>query len=142
VWDLVVARMYSGANLVGKTLDNIYLASQDRTVFRPTYAAEKYATFVAGGTILISQGDLRELGGWRPVPKSVDRALLDRVLGQGGLVYRTHGLGYIYVRHGDADSGASQINTSQVSDSHFETKVESIAQGLNREVLRGYGLDS
>ncbi len=142
VWDLVVARMYSGGNLVGKTLDNIYIASQDRTVFRPTYAAEKYATFVAGGTILISQGDLREVGGWRPVPKSVDRALLDRVLGHGGLVYRTHGLGYIYVRHGDADSGASQVNTSQVSDSHFETKVESSVQGLNREVLRGYGLDS
>ena len=137
VWDLVVARMYSGANLVGKSLDNIYLANKDVTVFRPTYPAEKYATFVAGGTILISQGDLREVGGWRPVPKSVDRALLDRVLDQGGLVYRTHGLGYIYVRHGDA-KGTTGANTSIVSDAHFETKVESSVQGIDAQVLRGY----
>lgn len=140
VWDLVVARMYSGAQIVGKALDYIYLAAQDTTVFRPTYAAEKYTDFVAGGTMLISQGDLRSVGGWRPVPKSVDRALLDRVLDHQGLVYRTHGRGYIYVRHGDADSGASQINTSQVSDSHFETKVESVVAGLDRSVLADYGM--
>ena len=37
---------------VGKALDWVYLESQDTTVFRPTYAAEKYADFVAGGTML------------------------------------------------------------------------------------------
>jgi hypothetical protein len=30
-----------------------------------------------------------------------DRALLDRVLADGGLVYRTHGFGFVYTRHGD-----------------------------------------
>ena len=38
-----------------------------------------HADFVAGGTMLISRADLAMVGGWRPVPKSVDRALLDRV---------------------------------------------------------------
>ena len=84
VWDLVVARMYSGAEIVGKALDNIYLASENVTVFRPNYAAEKYAKFVAGGTMLISQADLRAVGGWRPVPKSVDLALIERVTEHGG----------------------------------------------------------
>ena len=139
VWDLVTARMYSGAQIVGKTLDHIYLAAQDRTVFRPTYAAEKYADFVAGGTMLISQGDLRSVGGWRPVPKSVDRALLDRVAQHGGLIYRTHGRGYIYVRHGDVRHGDVHTNTSVVSDSHFETKNQGSTQGLDRSVLADYG---
>lgn len=140
VWDLVVARMYSGAQIVGKALDYIYLASQDTTVFRPTYAAEKYTDFVAGGTILISQGDLRSVGGWRPVPKSVDRALLDRVLDHQGLIYRTHGRGYIYVRHGASAPEASVGNTSIVSDAHFETKNESRVAGLDRSVLADYGM--
>lgn len=123
IWDLVLARQYSGAEVVGKALDWIHLASSDVTVFRPTYPAEKYADFVAGGTILISRGDLASVGGWRPVPKSVDRALLDRVLADGGLVYRTHGLGYIYVRR---ESG----HTASVRDEHFLTKVTTTHPGL------------
>ena len=125
IWDLVLARQYSGAQIVGKTLDWVHVVSEDVTVFRPTYPAEKYARFVAGGTILISRGDLAEVGGWRPVPKSVDRALLDRVLDAGGLVYRTHGLGYVYVRR---PSG----HTASVRDEHFLTKVTQTHPGLLR----------
>ena len=135
VWDLVTARMFAGAQLVGKALDNIYLASEDATVFRPTYAAEKYAKFVAGGTMLISQADLREVGGWRPVPKSVDLALIERVTEHGGLIYRTHGHGYIYVRHAQ-DSEA--VNTSLVSDAHFRKDIAGEVSGVDSNVLRGY----
>jgi GT2 family glycosyltransferase len=123
VWDLVLAREYSGAQVVGKALDWIHLESEDATVFRPVYAAEKYANFVAGGTMLISRADLNAVGGWRPVPKSVDRALLDRVLAAGGLVYRTHGLGYVYVRHAAG-------HTAMVSDAHFLTKTTARYPGL------------
>lgn len=130
IWDLVLARMYSGAQVVGKTLDFIYLAAQDTTVFRPTYRAEKYADFAAGGTLLISRDDLAEVGGWRPVPRSVDRALLDQVLGAGGLVYRTHGLGYVYVRHAEG-------NTAQVRDEHFLTKTQAQFPGLLRHPALG-----
>lgn len=130
IWDLVLARMYSGAQVVGKALDFIYLAAQDTTVFRPTYRAEKYANFVAGGTLLIAQGDLAQVGGWRPVPRSVDRALLDEVLGAGGLVYRTHGLGYVYVRH-------AQGNTAQVRDEHFLTKTTAQYPGVLRHPALG-----
>lgn len=125
IWDLVLARQYSGAEVVGKALDWIHLVSSDVTVFRPTYPAEKYADFVAGGTILMARSDLGSIGGWRPVPKSVDRALLDRVLAEGGLVYRTHGLGYIYVRR---ESG----HTASVRDEHFLTKVATTYTGLLR----------
>ncbi len=123
VWDLVLAREYSGAQVVGKALDWIHLESEDATVFRPVYGAEKYADFVAGGTMLISRADLNAVGGWRPVPKSVDRALLDRVLADGGLVYRTHGLGYVYARH-------SSGHTASVSDEHFLTRTRARYPGL------------
>jgi hypothetical protein len=135
IWDLVTARMFSGAQLVGKALDNIYLAGVNVTVFRPTYAAEKYAKFVAGGTLLISQADLHEVGGWRPVPKSVDLALIERVIEHGGLIYRTHGHGYIYVRHAQ-DSLA--VNTSLVSDAHFRKDISGEVAGVDSDILRGY----
>lgn len=130
IWDLVLARMYSGAQVVGKALDYVHLAAQDVTVFRPTYRSEKYADFVAGGTLLISRGDLAEVGGWRPVPRSVDRALLDQVLGSGGLVYRTHGLGYVYVRHAAG-------NTAEVRDDHFLNKTVARYPGLLRHEALG-----
>ena len=130
IWDLVLARQYSGAEVVGKALDWIHVESADVTAFRPVYAAEKYATFVAGGTILIARGDLAAVGGWRPVPKSVDRALLDRVLADGGLVYRTHGLGYVYVRRGEG-------HTADVRDEHFLTKTAATVPGLVRHACFG-----
>jgi hypothetical protein len=123
VWDLVLARQYSGATVVGKALDWIHVESEDATVFRPVFAAEKYADFVAGGTIMISRADLMSVGGWRPVPKSVDRALLDRVMAAGGLVYRTHGLGYVYVRH-------SAGHTATVADGHFMKRIADRRTGL------------
>lgn len=132
IWDLVLAHMYSGAQVVGKALDWIYLVGDDTTVLRPTYAAEKYADFVAGGTMLITKADLLSVGGWRPVPKSVDRALLDRVLADGGLVYRTHGLGYVYVRHGAG-------HTASVADEHFLTKTAEQWPGLVRHPALGTG---
>ncbi|MDG4790305.1 hypothetical protein O7626_31030 [Micromonospora sp. WMMD1102] len=98
VWDLVLARHHSGATLVGKAAEFVHLGALDTTVRRDAGAAESFAQVVAGGTILVDRGDLAEVGGWRPVPSSVDRGLLDRVRRCGGLVYRTHPLGYVYRR--------------------------------------------
>jgi hypothetical protein len=100
VWDLVLARHYSGATVVGKAAEFTYLAPYDTTV-RRRMGSEIYSDVVAGGALLLSRGDLEAVGGWRPLPRSVDRALLDRVLGAGGLVYRTHAFGFVYTRHAD-----------------------------------------
>lgn len=123
LWDVVIAHAYSGAQVVGKALDWIHVAPDDVTVFRPAYPAEQYATFVAGGTMLISRGDLAAVGGWRPVERSIDRGLIDRVQAAGGLVYRTHGLGYVYMRRSDR-------HTAQARNSHFLTKVARQWPGL------------
>ncbi|WP_090787249.1 glycosyltransferase family 2 protein [Asanoa ishikariensis] len=101
VWDLVLARLVSGATLVGKAAEFVHLHALDTTVRRQNGRAEHYAGVVAGGTMLISRGDLEEVGGWRPVPRSIDRGLIERVTRSGGLVYRTHPLGYIYHRRAE-----------------------------------------
>ncbi len=77
VWDLVLARLVSGATLVGKAAEFVHLHALDTTVRRQDGRAENYAGVVAGGTMLISRGDLEEVGGWRPVPRSIDRGLID-----------------------------------------------------------------
>jgi hypothetical protein len=112
VWDLVLAKHYSGATLVGKGAEFVYLARRDRTI-RRRMDSEVYDGYVAGGTMLVARGDLEAVGGWRPVKRSVDRTLIDRLLAAGGLVYRTHGFGYIYTRH---DEG----HTWEVSLEQFE----------------------
>lgn len=99
VWDLVQAWHYSAATVVGKGSEFVYLEPKDVTVQR-RMGAEFYTDTVAGGTITLASEDLSAAGGWPPVPRWVDRALLDRVLAAGGLVYRTHPYGFIYTRHG------------------------------------------
>ncbi|MEE6259743.1 glycosyltransferase family 2 protein [Plantactinospora sonchi] len=98
VWDLVLARHYSGATVVGKGSEFVHLETLDVTIRRPSGAAESDAEVVAGGTMLIARGDLESVGGWRPVPRSVDLGLLRRVRRDGGIVYRTHPFGYVYHR--------------------------------------------
>jgi hypothetical protein len=48
-------------------------------------------------------------------------------------VYRTHGLGYVYVRHG-SDKAA---NTSLVAEEHFLTKTVTEYPGLVRSSALG-----
>jgi hypothetical protein len=98
IWDLVVARAYSRATMVGKAAEFVHVEPLDATIRRETMAPEVYGDPVAGGTMLIGRGELEELGGWRPVPRSVDRGMLDRLLRAGGTIYRTHPFGYLYER--------------------------------------------
>jgi hypothetical protein len=96
--DLVHARSYSSATLLGCQVEFVYLESLDITTRRPP-AGEMYSDHVAGGTMMIGKDDLRQLGGWRPVHRAVDRCLLQSVQAAGGLIYRTHGQNYMMHRH-------------------------------------------
>ena len=101
IWDLALARNYSGAQLVGKWQEFVYLAASDRTIhWREGHSERYHASILAGGTFLISRRALDRAGGWRRVPGGVDTFLVEDVLRSGGRVYRTHGFGYMMVRHG------------------------------------------
>ncbi|WP_141781306.1 glycosyltransferase family 2 protein [Nocardioides albertanoniae] len=98
--DLVLAHLYSGADMVGKTTEYLYLEALDHTVHR-TFATEAYHYQIAGGAMMLSTALLNEIGGWRPTPNSTDRSVLIRAGNAGAIGYRTNGLGYVYIRHAD-----------------------------------------
>jgi hypothetical protein len=97
VADLLLARGYSGAELVGMPDDLYYLEPTDETV-RLGQRTEAYRQFVAGGTLMVDRGLLREVGGFRTVRRHVDAELIAAVRAAGGATYRTHGLGYMLRR--------------------------------------------
>ncbi len=131
VRDLLDARRWSGAELVGMPAEMVYLEPVDLTIRRkgPT---ESYGSAVAGGTMMLDRVLLRELGGFRPLPRSVDAALLPSVRRVGGRVYRTQGLGYLlrrtaaghtwnpdlgyFLRHGTVDAQWRGFRPSRLLD--------------------------
>ncbi len=125
VWDLVLAREYSGAQLVGKGIEFVYLAASDRTVHLHRGSGESYQTStLAGGALLIARDELARMGGWPRTRKGVDQALIKAVVQARGCVYRTHGAGFIQVRHGDR-------HTWDASDDWFIKKADGSCPGWN-----------
>ena len=126
LWDLVLAHEYSQAELVAKGAEYVYVASQDRTLRMFGRRGERYLGYpgVSGGAMLISRHHLAEAGGWRRVPRHVDTGLAQDVTWVGGRIYRTHGRGYLRVRHGDN-------HTWNVDESHFTGRASDAREGLD-----------
>ncbi len=124
VADLLLARSYSGAEMVGTPAEFHYLAEKDVTV-RRGHKAELYAPFIAGGTMLVERGLLREVGGFRSVRRYVDAQLIAAVQRAGAATYRTHGLGYLLRRNATG-------HTWQVDDDYLldPTRVAEIRPGF------------
>lgn len=110
VTDLVVAWHTSGADLVGKGARFVHLPERDETIDRTWTAPEVSNVTPAGGTMLLSRGALASAGGWSHSSRHVDADLLDRVRSSGGLVYRTHGLEYVYVRRGSGHTFVTETD--------------------------------
>ena len=98
--DLVLAYLFSNADVVGKTTEFLYFEDIDLTANR-RFPTERYHYQVAGGAMMLSRATLTDIGGWRPTPNSTDRSVLIRLGNSGGIGYRTQSLGYVYVRHSD-----------------------------------------
>ena len=127
VWDLVLAREYSGAALVGKFPATVYLAHADRTVRVREVPPETWSRSVTGGTMLIARTDLQRAGGWRDLPRHVDAALVEDVHARGGGVYRTHDTGYVLLRHG-------RRHTWCRDDAEFLAAAEAVHPGWRPEL--------
>jgi hypothetical protein len=112
--DLVLALDYSGASLVGKAAEFIYLEALDLTIRRFTTGAETFSSTIAGGALLTSTLDLARFR-WAEVPRQVDRRLIEAMAEQGLASYRTHGFGYVLRRRGHDLGG----HTWNVDDAYF-----------------------
>jgi hypothetical protein len=96
--DLSMAAHYSSADLIGCFAQLVYLQQIDLTIYRPGGDSERANRHIAGATLFMGRDDVLELGGFRPLPRSVDTALQQAVIASGGSVYRTHGLGFLCAR--------------------------------------------
>jgi hypothetical protein len=98
VGDLLQASRYANADIVGVQSELIHL-EQIGTTVRRRRTSEEYTDHLSGGTLLFKRDFFRSLGGYRPVPTSEDRGLLEDTIDLGGAIYKTHGLGYVLSRH-------------------------------------------
>ncbi len=96
IHDLLLARRYTGAEVVGMPSEFVYLEELGVTA-RRNHPTEIYNRFVAGGTIMIDRGCCAAwaASGRTPLRR---RSAAERGRGGGGRIYRTHGLGYVLRR--------------------------------------------
>ncbi|MFJ2031223.1 glycosyltransferase family 2 protein [Streptosporangium sp. NPDC087985] len=111
--DLLLARSYSGADIVGTAAEFFYLEPLNVTIRRTDYTSEVWSDHVAGGTILLDRARFAELGGFPALPRGVDAGLLKAAHAAGARIYRTHGLGYVLRR------SVSTEHTWRLSLAHF-----------------------
>ncbi|GAA2991196.1 glycosyltransferase [Streptosporangium longisporum] len=97
VSDLLLAHSYSGAQVVGMVPEFVHLASIGVTVHREQ-VTEQITNFIAGGTIFSERSAFEAVGGFRPMPGTIDAQFQHAVQAAGGQIYRTQGLGYILRR--------------------------------------------
>lgn len=104
VMDLLRARHYSQAPLVGKACDFVYLGERDLLVRRHQADRESFSPTLSGNTLMIDREAFDVVGGWSDVSVGEDASLIARVRRQGGQTYRTMGFGMIAVRRATSDS--------------------------------------
>jgi nitrogen regulatory protein PII-like uncharacterized protein len=100
--DLVDAAIETGADVVGRAMNYVYLEPLQLTVrrFSPhgTQAVELWSDWVCGGTILAKRLSAQAAGWFGDGYTAVDRYLLSGVTNNGGKIWRTFGAGYVYRR--------------------------------------------
>jgi hypothetical protein len=116
--DLSMAAHYSGADLVGCFAQLVYLEQINLTVYRSGGGSEQVGRHVAGGTLFMGRDDLLRTGAFRPLKRYIDTALQRAVTASGGLVYRAHGLGYLYVRRATGHTWDQPVTRFLRSSTH------------------------
>ena len=131
--DLCWAMERTGATLIGKAAEFVYLEELDLTIRRFADGGNRYSTTIAGGTLLIGADEMAAVG-WADAPRRVDRLLIDGIEARGGTVYRSHGFGYILRRRG-ADLAQ---HTWAAGDEYFLGQSVEQRQGLDLD-FAGFG---
>jgi hypothetical protein len=126
--DLVAALRYSGAGVVAKAAEFVYLSSLDLTLRRFRSNGETFSTTVAGGTLMLTRSMLKRIGGWPAGPRRVDRLLIQAVEAVGAPIYRVHGLGYLLRRDHRATN-----HTWLAEDDYFLAQAVDQRPGLDLE---------
>lgn len=125
--DLERAWTYSGAEVVGKFAECVYLEDSDVTIRRASTGSETYGGPLAGGTLLMSADWLQKIGGWPRIPRRVDQELLNSTYAASGTTYRTHGFQYVLRRRQQGSR-----HTWAAPDAYFLDEADEVRSGLDR----------
>ena len=120
VFDLVTGWRGTGSALVGKAAEFIYLAGEDVTLRRVPSGRPRMSSWLAGGAMMVSGEAFRAAGGWRPVRRHVDQALISDVLRIGESTYRLPGYGYMLERHGSHTWDRADARFALEADSRWD----------------------
>jgi len=107
LWDLVLALEYSGADLVGKAAEFVYLEEIDVTLRQ---ISQDVDTRMAGGGMMAVKGPLQAVGGWPQRSRGEDLHLIRRFTGAGRPIRRIPPHGYILNRHGVDHTWRPQVD--------------------------------
>jgi Glycosyl transferase family 2 len=107
LWDLVLALEYSGADLVGKAAEFVYLEEIDVTVRQISHDVD---TRMAGGGMMAVKGPLQAIGGWPQRSRAEDLYLIRRFTAAGRPIRRIPPHGYILNRHGVDHTWRPQVD--------------------------------
>jgi len=129
LWDAIMSMKYSGAGLFGRTPTMTWLSETEELLLRPFGPEEMYNKYIIGATMVMSKAALMEVGGWRPSPWAVDKALIDRFTQAGAPIYRAGQLGWVYVRH-------NQGHTWLRDDAAFRNQAVAMWSGAKARELR------
>jgi hypothetical protein len=110
LWDLVLALEYSGADLVGKGAEFVYLQWVDLTMRRFMGDGESDHPRLAGGAMMARKAPLQAIGGWPSRSRGEDTWIVKNFKSAGRGTYRTHGFGYILNRHGQGHTWNTYVD--------------------------------
>ena len=124
LWDLMLALDYSGAELVAKGAEFVYMEELDITIRRHIGKAEKRqrTATMAGASLTALRSAFEAVGGFRGLAVGEDSAFLGDMRKSGVRPFRTHGYGFVVHRHGD--------NTWQADTEYFLSSAVSQRAGL------------
>jgi hypothetical protein len=100
--DLLDAALVTGAEVVGRAMNYIYLEPINVTLRKfsrgSMQTVEHFSDWICGGTILVKRTSAQAAGWFGSGSSAVDHFLLNGVSNNGGKIWRTFGAGYIYRR--------------------------------------------
>lgn len=98
--DLLAAFLYSGADIVGKWANWVYLKGYDQTISWSLDREESFGGHLPGATIFMERSLIDKVRFGR-VPRAIDSELYNRLEMIGGRLYATHRYNFVRVRHGE-----------------------------------------
>ena len=102
---------------------------------RPACGAEQFETIgspVDGAAVLVARRAYDRTGGWTRSAPDACQSLVADVVRAGGRIYRTHPLGFMRVRRGDARGAddVSLLKQAELSSTGWRPDLAGIDEGL------------